>query len=123
MANTKISALTSATTPLAGTETLPVVQSGVTTKVTVDNLTAGRAISALSATLTNALSATSGGTGLTTIPTNGQLLIGNGTSYALNTLSAGTNISIVNASGTITISSTGGGSSGSGNAYAWFIST
>jgi len=121
MANTKISALTSATTPLAGTETLPVVQSGVTTKVTVDNLTAGRAISALSATLTNALLATSGGTGLTTIPTNGQLLIGDGTSYTLNTLSAGTNISIVNASGTITISSTGG--SGSGNAYAWFIST
>lgn len=45
MANSKISALTSATTPLAGTETLPVVQSGVTTKVTVANLTAGRAVS------------------------------------------------------------------------------
>lgn len=46
MANTKISALTSATTPLAGTEVLPIVQSGATVKVTVANLTAGRAISA-----------------------------------------------------------------------------
>ena len=39
MANTKISALTSATTPLAGTEVLPIVQSGVTVKVASDNLT------------------------------------------------------------------------------------
>ena len=33
MSNTKISALTSASTPLAGTETLPIVQSKATTKV------------------------------------------------------------------------------------------
>jgi hypothetical protein len=39
MANTKISALTSATTPLAGTEVLPIVQSGSTVKVATDNLT------------------------------------------------------------------------------------
>jgi hypothetical protein len=52
MANSKISALTSATTPLAGTETLPVVQSSATTKVTVSNLTAGRAVSASSLTTT-----------------------------------------------------------------------
>ena len=45
MANSKISALTSATTPLAGTEVLPVVQSGATTKVSVANLTAGRDVS------------------------------------------------------------------------------
>jgi hypothetical protein len=50
MANSKISALTSATTPLAGTETLPVVQSGATTQVSVANLTAGRAVSMLSVT-------------------------------------------------------------------------
>jgi hypothetical protein len=35
MADTKISALTAATTPLAGTEVLPLVQSGVTKKVAV----------------------------------------------------------------------------------------
>jgi hypothetical protein len=45
MANTKISALTSATTPLAGTEVLPIVQSSTTVKVAVSDLTAGRSIS------------------------------------------------------------------------------
>jgi hypothetical protein len=64
MANSKISALTSATTPLAGTETLPIVQSSATTKVAVSNLTAGRAVSAASLTLTTTpLAVASGGTG------------------------------------------------------------
>ena len=52
MADTKISALPASTTPLAGTEELPIVQSGVTRKVSVANLTAGRAISATQLTLT-----------------------------------------------------------------------
>lgn len=63
MADTKISALTAATTPLAGTEVLPIVQSGVTKQVSVADLTAGRAVSALSLSLTNALTAANGGTG------------------------------------------------------------
>jgi hypothetical protein len=46
MSNSKISGLTSATTPLVGTEVLPVVQSGATKQVSVDNLTAGRSIAA-----------------------------------------------------------------------------
>jgi hypothetical protein len=50
MADKKISALTSATTPLAGTEVLPIVQSGTTVKVAVSDLTAGRAVSASSLT-------------------------------------------------------------------------
>jgi len=50
-----------------------------------------------------------GGTGLGTTPTNGQLLIGNGTNYSLGTLTAGANISITNASGAITITGTGAG--------------
>jgi hypothetical protein len=45
MADTKISALTASTTPLAGTEVLPIVQGGVTKQVSVANLTAGRATS------------------------------------------------------------------------------
>lgn len=45
MADTKISALTSATTPLAGTEVLPIVQSSVTKKVSVASLTEGRTVS------------------------------------------------------------------------------
>ena len=52
MANTKISALTSATTPLTGSEIVPVNQSGVTDSVSVANLTAGRAVSAASLTTT-----------------------------------------------------------------------
>jgi len=45
MADKKISALTAASTPLAGTEVLPIVQSGSTVKVAVSDLTAGRSIS------------------------------------------------------------------------------
>lgn len=52
MADTKISALPASTTPLAGTEVLPIVQSSATKQVSVANLTAGRAISATQLTLT-----------------------------------------------------------------------
>jgi hypothetical protein len=55
---------------------------------------------------TGILPVTSGGTGLGTIPTNGQLLIGNGTGYTLNTLGFGTGISITNGTGTITVTNT-----------------
>lgn len=49
----------------------------------------------------------SGGTGLSTIPTNGQLLIGNGTGYTLNTLGVGAGISVTNGIGTIMLANTG----------------
>lgn len=49
-----------------------------------------------------------GGTGLSTTPTNGQLLIGNGTGYTLATLTAGANISITNGAGSITIAAASG---------------
>lgn len=52
MADSKISALPASTTPLAGTEVLPIVQSSATKQVSVANLTAGRAISATQITLT-----------------------------------------------------------------------
>lgn len=45
MADLKISALPASTVPLAGTEVLPIVQSGATKQVTVANLTAGRSVS------------------------------------------------------------------------------
>ena len=61
----------------------------------------------ITVTLGSALPVTSGGTGLTTIPTNGQLLIGNGTGYTLNTLGTGAGISVTNGSGTISIANTG----------------
>jgi hypothetical protein len=46
-----ISQLPNATTPLTGTELVPVVQNGVTDKVSVANLTAGRSVSASDLTL------------------------------------------------------------------------
>jgi len=61
----------------------------------------------ISISLGSALAVTSGGTGLSTIPTNGQLLIGNGTGYTLNTLGYGAGISVTNGSGSITVANTG----------------
>ncbi len=54
-----------------------------------------------------ALPVANGGTGLTTTPTNGQLLIGNGTNYSLTTLTAGTGVSVTNGVGSISIANTG----------------
>lgn len=56
---------------------------------------------------TGIIPVTSGGTGLSTIPTNGQLLIGNGTGYTLNTLTPSSGITVTNAIGTITIANSG----------------
>jgi hypothetical protein len=53
MADSKISALPASTTPLAGTEVLPIVQSSTTKQVSVANLTAGRTFEALGVTLTS----------------------------------------------------------------------
>jgi len=55
MANVKISNLTAATTPVAGTEVLPIVQSGSTVKVSIANLTPGL----------DTITAAKGGTGQT----------------------------------------------------------
>lgn len=57
MANVKISALDAASTPLDGAEVLPIVQSGVTKKVSVDNLTAGKNVDVANLTATGDVSA------------------------------------------------------------------
>lgn len=76
MADIKISDLTAATTPLGGTEVLPIVQSGVTVKVAVSNLTAGRSVSATAVAITGSTSGTAtivtpavAGTPTITLPT------------------------------------------------------
>lgn len=69
----------------------PDVQTITAVSFTVDNVI-----------LTLPLEVIYGGTGLTAIPTNGQLLIGNGVDYTLSTLTAGTGLTITNAAGSIT---------------------
>lgn len=54
-------------------------------------------------TLANALPVGSGGTGVTSVATNGQLLIGNGAGYSVATLTAGNNVTITNGAGSISI--------------------
>jgi len=61
----------------------------------------------VSATYANALAISSGGTGISTAPTNGQLLIGNAGNYTLHTLSTGSGIGITNGAGLITVANTG----------------
>lgn len=53
MADKKISQLTPAATPLAGTETLPIVQGGATVQVSINNLTTGKPVAASQLTIEN----------------------------------------------------------------------
>jgi hypothetical protein len=64
-----------------------------------------------------ALGVAGGGTGVTSTPTNGQLLIGNGTGFTAATLTQGNNITITNSSGGISIAATAGGNFGGDISY------
>jgi hypothetical protein len=55
----------------------------------------------------NTIQPVNGGTGVSAIPTNGQLLIGNAAGYTLNTLTPGAGIGVTNAAGSITLANTG----------------
>ena len=91
MADVKISALPASTTPLAGTEVLPIVQSGSTVQVSVANLTAGRAVSALSLTSTTTL----GVTGTSTLSGNAIISVTDNTNAALRITQLGTGNALV----------------------------
>jgi hypothetical protein len=77
--------------------------------VAADVPTLNQNTSGTAAGLSTTLAVGSGGTGVTTTPANGALLIGNGSGYTSSTLTAGSNITITNASGSITIAASGGG--------------
>jgi hypothetical protein len=85
MADKKISALTASTVPLAGTEVLPIVQSGATVKVAVSDLTAGRAVAMLTANVGDASSqngvfdAVVGSASATTGDNTGLVVVSNAT--------------------------------------------
>jgi hypothetical protein len=84
MADLKISQLSSSTTPLAGTEVLPIVQGGATKQVSVADLTAGRAVSALS--LTALAAGTADAISLVQNSTGSSRMVqgGDGNTYILN---------------------------------------
>jgi hypothetical protein len=110
MADLKISQLTASSTPLAGTEVLPIVQSSTTKQVSVANLTAGRAVNA-------------GSLGVTGNLTAGTATLNNGATYTV----------VFNSSGQITttaeralrMSDTANGGSAwlaGVNSGSWFLS-
>lgn len=66
-------------------------------------------ISGNAANVTGTVAIANGGTGQTTAPTNGQLLIGNAGNYSVAGLTAGSGVTITPGAGTITISATGSG--------------
>jgi hypothetical protein len=101
MANTTISALPSATTPLSGTEVIPIVQSGVTKKVAASDIAVSGGVKSFQTslsgltpstatagvvTLAGTLGTASGGTGLTSFTANGVVYASS--SSALTTGSA-----------------------------------
>ena len=89
MADLKISQLPTATVPLAGTEILPIVQAGNTVQVSVNNLTAGKTVTAATVTATTVNSTT---VNATTFDTN---VAAAGVTLAGTTLSAdGTDVNI-----------------------------
>lgn len=95
MANSKISALTSATTPLVGTETLPIVQGGVTVKTTVADITNAGTYPGYFTTLTSTGNTILGDATTDTVRVNGYMGVGGAASagisvYARSTALTGT---------------------------------
>lgn len=84
---------------IRGTGIVHVVDGTVQNPATAVNLT--------NSDVTGTLPISKGGTGLSTPPSNGQLLIGNGTGFTEANLTAGTGVSVSNGLGSITVANTG----------------
>jgi len=98
--------------PLPGTgigvsgSTINALTDGVTTTINGSNQIA--VLSAPTAgNVTGIVGIANGGTALSSVPTNGQLLIGNGTNYTLAGLTAGAGITVTPGLGSISIASAG----------------
>jgi hypothetical protein len=135
MADTKISALPASTTPLAGTEVLPIVQSSTTKQVSVANLTAGRAISSSTSTVTSGafVNSSTAGTISFDVSDNAVSIANLGTVnfsnfsglIAVNNLNVGSSTLYIVGGGNVTLVSTAGVPQGTVtfnggvNGYTW----
>jgi len=88
MADAKISALPAATTPVAGTEVLPIVQAGTTVKLAISDLTPGLSTITVAKGGTGQTTAAAAITALTGTQTSGQYLRSNGTNAVLAAIQA-----------------------------------
>jgi hypothetical protein len=93
MANVKISVLPASTTPLAGTEVLPIVQGGVTKQVSVADLTAGRSVSASEQTLSGNLNFSGTGRRITGDFSNST--IANRVAFQTSTVNGSTSLVVI----------------------------
>lgn len=120
MADTKISALPASTTPLAGTETLPIVQGGVTKKVSVADLTAGRAVGMAGGSFSDNLIQ---GTAAKGINFTANTSAAGMTSQLLNWYEEGTfTPTMTSATGVITVNSSSGSYTRIGNIVSFRLS-
>lgn len=94
-------------TNAAGSITITATGTGFIASVNATSPLQSTGIQSIVISLASAVPVSLGGTGQTSAPSNGQLLIGNGSSFVLSTLTAGTGMTITNASGSITLSSAG----------------
>jgi hypothetical protein len=126
MADIEISQFPTVVGALTGNEFIPVLQGGVNKKAAISQIqtvTSGFGTMSLQnadnvsitggsisgSTVTGTVAVINGGTGLTDVPTNGKVLIGNGVDFDLNTLTAGSGVTITNGAGVITIEAAGSG--------------
>ncbi len=98
---------------ISGNETIGGLSTGIL-HANSSGVVTSSAVALNSADVTSTLGVGNGGTGTASTPTNGQLLIGNGTGFTLSTVTAGSGISVTNSAGAITIASTGGSTAFSG---------
>lgn len=104
---TASSTLTLQSTSGVGTTDSILFKVGNNGATTAMSIATGGTVTIGTLNLTNALGIAYGGTGITSTPTNGQLLIGNGTGYTLAALNASTGISITTGVGSISIANAG----------------
>ena len=106
--NASVIGVTYGGTGLTSTPTNGQIDIGNGTNFTRTTLTQGTGVTitngagSISVALTAPVTVQNGGTGVVTVPSNGQIPVGNGTNYVAATITQGTGITITNGAGSIT---------------------